>query len=268
MKLFENISATASASPVRAGFSAWLNGATGSVLAAYERERLDRILPGLFGYHIAQVGQFDGIALDAAGRIRNRIRMRLDADGLPGNCCALSASAASLPFAAHSIDVVVLPHVLEYVPDPGAVLKETERVLIEDGRLIVTGFSPWSLWGLWRLNPVCRNRPPWDGRFHSIARLRQWLSVLGFEVLEVDRFLFRPPCSRGSLLRRLLFLEKLGESWWPYLGAAYVMVAQKRRAPVSPIKISWRERIFLPGASAGPATMAEADNQCTKNWGA
>ena len=267
MKLFGNIPSTPSAGPVRAGFSAWLNGASGSVLAAYEREKLDRILPGLFGYHIAQIGRFDGVSLDSAGRIRNKIRLRLDADGLPGASCALSAGAASLPFAAHSIDVVVMPHVLEYVSDPGAVLKETERVLIEDGRLIVTGFSPWSLWGLWRLNPVCRNRPPWNGRFHSVARLRHWLSMLGFEVLEVDRFLFRPPCSR-RLLRRLSFLEKLGESCWPFLGAAYVVVAQKRRAPVSPIKMNWRKRIFLSGASAGPATMAEADNQCTTNCGA
>ena len=268
LQAMENISSTLPATPARAGFCAWLTGETGSVLADYEKEKFDRILPGLFGYHIAQIGQYDGVALDAAGRIRNKIRLRLDDDGLRDGSCALSASAASLPFAAHSIDVVVMPHVLEYVSDPGAVLKEMERVLIEDGRLIVTGFSPWSLWALWRLNPVCRNRPPWDGRFHSIARLRHWLSMLDFEVLEVDRFLFRPPCRRRSLLRRLLFLEKLGESCWPFLGAAYVMVAQKRRAPVSPIKMSWRKRIFLSGASAGPATMAEADNSCTKNCAA
>lgn len=268
LQAMEKISATLPATPARAGFSAWLKGETGSVLADYEKEKFDRILPGLFGYHIAQIGQYDGVALDAAGRIRNKIRLRLDDDGLRDGSCALSASAASLPFAAHSIDVVVMPHVLEYVADPGAVLKEIERVLIEDGRLIVTGFSPWSLWALWRLNPVCRNRPPWDGRFHSIARLRHWLSMLDFEVLEVDRFLFRPPCRHRSLLRRLLFLEKSGESCWPFPGAAYVMVAQKRRAPVSPIKMSWRKRIFLPGASAGPATMAEADNSCAKNCAA
>jgi len=261
LQAMENISATLPATPARAGFSAWLEGETGSVLTGYEKEKFERILPGLFGYHIAQIGQYDGAVLASAGRIRNKIELRLDDDGLPHDSCALAASAAFLPFAARSIDVVVMPHVLEYVSDPGAVLKEIERVLIEDGRLIVTGFSPWSLWGLWRLNPVCRNRPPWDGRFHSIARLRHWLSMLGFEVIEVDRFLFRPPCRRRSLLRRLLFLEKLGESCWPFLGAAYVMVAQKRRAPVSPIKLGWRKRIFLSGASAGPVTMAGADNQ-------
>ena len=252
----KNTTATPPRAAARAGFGLWLKGAPGSLLARYEREKIGRILPGLFGYYIAQVGHYDGAVLDAAGRIRNKIRLRLDADGLPDDSSALSASAAALPFAAHSIDVVVLPHVLEYVADPGAVLEETERVLVGDGRVIVAGFNPWSLWGLWRLNPVCRNRPPWDGRFHGIAGLRRRLSALGFEVLEVDRFFFRPPCRRESLLRRLSFLEKLGESCWPFLGAAYVMVAQKRLAPVSPIKPGWRKRIFLSGASAGPATNA------------
>ena len=265
LQAMENTSATLPAAPARAGFSAWLKGETGAVLAGYEREIFDRILPGLFGYHIVQIGQYDGVALDSAGRIRNKFELRLDHDNLPDNRCALLAGAASLPFAAHSVDVVVMPHVLEYVPDPGAVLKETERILVQDGRLIVTGFSPWSLWGLCRLNPVWRKRPPWDGRFLSTARLRHWLSMLGFEVVEADSFFFRPPCNSGKLLRRLLFLEKLGAACWPFLGAAYLLVAQKRRAPLNPIRLNWRKRILLTGASAGPATMAEADNRCAAN---
>ena len=259
LQAMENISATLPATPARAGFCAWLKGDPGSVLADYEKEKFDRILPGLFGYHIAQIGQYDGVVLASAGRIRNKIELRLDDDGFPHSSCALAASAAFLPFAAHSIDAVVMPHVLEYVADPGAVMKEMERVLIEDGRLIITGFSPWSLWGLWRLNPAVRKRPPWNGRFHSTAKLKYWLSLLGFEVLKVDRFLFRPPCRRRNHLRRLLFLEKLGKYCWPYFGAAYIVVAQKRRAPVTPIKLNWRKKVFLSGASAGPVTMAEAD---------
>ncbi len=254
LQAMQNKSATIPANPARAGFCAWLKGDTGAVLAAYEREKFDRVLPDLFGYHIVQVGAYDGAALASAGHIRNKIMLRLDHDDFRNNRCALAASAAFLPFAEHSIDVVVIPHVLEYAPDPGAVLKEIERILVEDGRLIVTGFSPWSLWGLGRLNPAWRNRPPWDGRFHSTTRLRHWLSMCHFEVLELDRFLFRPPCRHSKLLRRLLFLEKLGATCWPFLGAAYLVVAQKRRAPVSPIRLNWRKKGLLPGASAGTAT--------------
>ena len=255
----ENRSATSSASPARAGFDLWLKGTTGSILARYEREKIGRILPDLFGYHITQIGRYDGGVLDSASRIRNKIELHLDEDGSRDCGCGILSSVASLPFAAHSIDVVVIPHVLEFIPDPGALLKEIDRVLIDDGRLIVVGFNPWSLWGLWRLYPLWRNRPPWNGRFHGTAKLKQWLSVLDFELLEVDRFLFRPPCKHKYLLRRLLFLEKLGKYCWPFFGAAYIIVAQKRRVPVTPIKIGWRKKIFLSGASAGPATLAEAD---------
>lgn len=259
----ENTSATSPAAPARAGFSAWLKGETGSVLAGCEKEKLERILPGLFGYHIVQVGYFDGGVVDSAGRIRNKIKLRLDDDGFPHNGCTLAAGAAFLPFAAHSIDVVVMPHVLEYVSDPGAVMKEVERVLVEDGRVIITGFSPWSLWGLWRLNPAVRARPPWNGRFHSVAKLMRWLTPLGFEVVEASRFRFRSPRRSGNRLRRLRFLETLGEYCWPFPGAAYIMVVQKRRAPVTPLKINWREKMVLSGASTGSAAMTEAEESFT-----
>lgn len=230
------------------------------MLARFEREKIGRILPNLFGYHITQIGHYDGGMLGSACRIRNKIELHLDEDDSRGNGCGVLASGASLPFAARSIDVVVIPHVLEFTPDPGALLNEIERVLIEDGRLIIIGFNPWSLWGLWRLYPAWRNSPPWNGRFHGTAKLRRWLSMLDFELLEVDRFLFRPPCKHKSLLRWLSFLEKLGSFCWPFFGAAYIAVAQKRRIPVTPIKMNWRKKIFLTGASAGPVTNSAGVN--------
>ena len=253
----ENKSATISTDPARAGFDLWLKSESGSILARCEREKIGRILPDLFGYHIAQIGHYDGGLLESASRIRNKIELHLDDDGLRDCNCGVLASVASLPFAAHSLDVVVIPHVLEFTPDPGAALNEIERVLIEDGHLIVTGFNPWSLWGLWRLNPVRHNRPPLNGRFHGTARLRHWLSVLNFELIEVERFLFPLPPVRKGLLSRLLYPEKPGKFRLPLFGAAYIIVAQKRRIPATPIKMNWRKKIFLSGASAGPATMAE-----------
>ena len=252
-----NSSAATSTDPARAGFDLWLKSETGSILARCEREKIGRILAGLFGYHIAQIGHYDGELLESASRIRNKIELHLDDDGVKDCGCGVLAGAASLPFAAHSIDVVVVPHVLEFTPDPGAVLNEIERVLIEDGHLIVAGFNPWSLWGLWRLNPIRPGRLPLNGRFHGIARLRHWLSVLNFELIEVERFLFPLPPARKGLLSRLLFPQKPGKFRLPVFGAAYIMVAQKRRIPATPIKMSRRKKIFLSGASAGPATMAD-----------
>ena len=53
-----------------------------------------------------------------------------------------------LPFATHSIDLVVMPHILEFAEDPHQVLREVERVLVPEGHVVITGFNPASLWGL------------------------------------------------------------------------------------------------------------------------
>jgi ubiquinone/menaquinone biosynthesis C-methylase UbiE len=53
-----------------------------------------------------------------------------------------------LPFATQSLDLVVLPHVLEFAAEPHQVLREVERVLIPEGQVIICGFNPSSLWGM------------------------------------------------------------------------------------------------------------------------
>lgn len=259
----ENISLTspgAPGAPGRAGFATWLEGETGAVLAAYERQQLDRILPDLFGYYAVQIGYFATGALDSARRVRNKFELRLDADGVRGQPCAALGGAVALPFAAHSIDVVLLPHVLEYAAQPNAVLAEIERVLIEDGWLIVAGFNPWSLWGLPRLLPRRRKQPPWDGRFYSATNIRRRLATLGFEVIETDRLLVRLTHPRRA--GRSLSPQQQGARSLRLFDTAYILVAQKRRAPVTPVKLKWHKGLSLSGASAGPATMAEPENSC------
>ena len=52
-----------------------------------------------------------------------------------------------LPFATQSLDLVVMPHVLEFSAEPHQVLREVERVLIPEGQVIICGFNPISMWG-------------------------------------------------------------------------------------------------------------------------
>jgi ubiquinone/menaquinone biosynthesis C-methylase UbiE len=87
-----------------------------------------------------------------------------------------------LPFAAHSIDLVVMPHVLEFRADPHQILREVERVLIPEGEVLITGFNPISIWGLRRALPNCPGHFPWNGHYLSVRRLKDWLQLLGFEV--------------------------------------------------------------------------------------
>ena len=144
----------------------------------------------------------------------------------------------ALPFAAASIDLVILPHALELARDPHLALREVERVLVPEGRAIIVGFNPASLWGtrqrLGRLRQrLSRNAAgelflPHTGEFVGYRRLRDWLRLLSFEV-EAGRFgCYIPPVTSARWLARFAWMERAGEHWWPVFGALYYIVAVKR----------------------------------------
>src|SRR5208283_1731784 len=96
----------------------------------------------------------------------------------------LQSQLESLPFASDSIDAILLPHTLELVEDPYAVLREAERVLCAEGCLMICGFNPWSGWGARRLFARLLRRPPFPPgtrRVLSELRLRDWVALLGFD---------------------------------------------------------------------------------------
>lgn len=220
-----------------------------------ERATLSRLLPDLFGYHIAQVGQMHGCDLLESSRIAHKVVFDLDPAPPAAGGVSMVCSAESLPLAADSIDVVVLPHVLEFSPSPHRVLREMERVLIGDGHLVLTGFNPWSCWGLWRMFLWWRDTAPWCGHFYGLSRIRDWLTLLDLELLTVARLFYRPPLRHSGALERLATMEQLGRHVWPILGGAYVLVAKKRVIPLTSSRIRWHaRRSMISSGLAEPTT--------------
>jgi len=222
------------------GLAQWLQTPAGRYLLEWEQRHLDVAVADLFGFHALQVGLPELDALRA-----NRMPHRWVAAGTPGASPAPPGAAVSLnvdfetlPFDGASLDLVVLPHTLELAQDPHQTLREVERVLVPEGRVVVVGFNPASLWGLrqW-LGRVRRGLPfgarpglflPDAGEFLGYRRLRDWLRLLSFEV-ESGRFgCYRPPVVTEKWLQRYEWMERSGERWWPVFGAAYFVVAVKR----------------------------------------
>jgi len=153
-----------------------------------------------------------------------------------------------LPFAADSVDVVLLPHSLERMAEPEKVLREAERVLHGEGHVLVLGFHPFGPWGIRRYFGM---RPVWGGRFLSLWRLKIWLRVLGFELVEVRQLLFRPPFKSRNLLHRCAFLDRLG---WRVSAGAYMVVAKKRVFGMTPLRKQRSRRQPAFGSVAKPTT--------------
>lgn len=229
-------------SGVRSDLEDWFDSDLGRSMLASVLLRLGALLPTLFGYHILQLGLFRDKPLMAASRISHQVVFSIDPGLYPRSDNGVLCEASALPIAPDSVDVVLLPFVLEFEQEPHDVLREIERVLIGEGHVVIIGFNPLGCWGLWRLLLWWRDTVPWSGRFLRIGRLRDWLKLLGFEVTHISRAFFRPPLRSARLLRNLGLLELLGRKLFPMIGGCYVIVARKRLQRLIPIRTQWRAR--------------------------
>ena len=136
----------------------------------------------------------------------------------------------ALPFANQSFSMVFLPFTLEVASDFSPLLNEVNRVLTDDGLILIAGINPWSLWGAAHL--ICSNnlwsKGTKDIHLHSSLRLYAWLSSSGFQVDWIKSFFYRPPFSSKNTLKKTRFLEPIGQIFWPYPGGLYLLLAQKR----------------------------------------
>lgn len=229
----------------------WYGTAPGRRLLSMEQSELDMVLPYLFGYHLVQMGRTP-IELFQASRIPHKAVMDVTASqGAPAP--SLLGHPEALPLSPDSVDVLLLPHVLEFAASPHDVLREADRSLIPEGHLVVLGFNPWSPWTAWRWALGRRGAVPWRGRFYSTVRLRDWLALLGFDIVLTRYYFFQPPLHHEALMNRCGFAERIGRRIWPMLGAGYLLVARKRVITLTPIRPRWRSRRrFAPAGVPSP----------------
>jgi hypothetical protein len=81
---------------------------------------------------------------------------------------------------------------------------------------------------------------PWTGRFINLPRLKDWLSLLSFDVVGGCMGGYAPPFSQEKWLRRFSFMDSAGDRWWPFAGGVYFMQAVKRVRGMRVITPSWR----------------------------
>src|SRR2546430_701973 len=185
----------------------WFETPKGDYVLAWERGQFDAAVEDVFGYNAVQVG-LPGLDFLRESRIPLKVRAGLE----PG--CGLRSEPVQLPLAAQSIDLLALPHVLEFSAQPHAILREAERVLMPEGSIVISGFNPLSLWGAARALGWERRQLPWCGRFIGLLRLKDWLALLGFELTGGCLRRYAPPLSPRRLLPRFWVLGKAGGPLW------------------------------------------------------
>jgi SAM-dependent methyltransferase len=211
---------------------AWLNSTLGQYLLTREQAMYDAAVGDIFGFNALQLGM---LPLDALKN--SRIPQVLRVGNREGDTLCESDY---LPFAESCIDLVCLPHVLEFSRNPHQTLREAERVLVSEGHLILTGFNPISAWGLKQTLFKDANYP-WNGHFFTLSRIKDWLALLGLEFVSGSMHGYEPPISDEKWLQRFEFADKLGEKWWPMMGGIYFIVAKKRVVNMHLLKPNWKK---------------------------
>ncbi|MDP2257742.1 MAG: methyltransferase domain-containing protein [Polaromonas sp.] len=263
------------------GLTDWLKTPPGAYLLRWERAHFAEAVSDIFGYHALQLGLPELDALEANRMPHKWLALASappaaaqsflsESKGSPTGTIAVSSPRAALvtdsgalPFPESSLDLVVLPHTLELGGDPHATLREVERVLVPEGRVVISGLNPTSLWGLRQRRGRIYQRwgcedlfLPRTGEFIGYWRLRDWLRLLNFEV-ESGRFgCYRPALTSPKWLDRFEWMDSAGERWWPIFGAVYFLVAVKRVRGVRLLEPGWKTH---KATAAAPAAVANKD---------
>jgi SAM-dependent methyltransferase len=279
----------------------WLSTPPGQYLLAWEQAQVDLAVINLFGYNALQLGlpelqglqanrmphrwialpeEMRGWLQEPEGLVTREGGQTVELDPASATEAAprvdehspervprvaLITDAAALPFPPASLDLVLLPHTLELSADPHQVLREVERVLVPEGRAVISGLNPASLWGLrqgrgrvadrlgLRMLGASRLYLPEAGDFIGPWRLRDWLRLLGFEV-ESERFgCYRPAVRTDKWLQRTAWMDQAGARWWPIFGAVYFFVAVKRVRGMRLLGPAWKPRRV---GAAAPVSVA------------
>lgn len=214
--------------------NAWFRTPLGQNLLQRELAYHDQVVADIFGFNALQLGMLEHDLLRTS-RIPFRFRAGM------GNCAAVYANALQLPVATQTIDLLLLPHVLEFSAQPHQILREVDRVLMPEGQVVITGYNPFSLWGLRKLIPYNNCGYPWHGRFIGLSRLKDWLALLGLEVVGGRMCCYLPPLQQESLLHKFRFMDAAGDRWWALAGGVYFIQARKRVHGMRLIMPGWNE---------------------------
>jgi len=237
---------------------AWFSEGLGSELLEAEQRMIDRLLPGLYGCHLLQVGIDPLLDLTSQSDVPHKVILYHSLMlGMPQS--SIVALSSELPVETNSVDVVLLHHALDYTSSPHQVLREAARVLRPGGHLLIINFNPASLWGVSRLMTRERFRSIWQkAHFISHHRVQDWIHLLELTELRSMSDYFLPPYESTSWRKRFSILQPFGRKSLPGAGAFNAILVRKEVGGMTRIQEKRRSRQFIRLPVAEPAARGHA----------
>lgn len=246
-------------------YEQWLDRSFGEQLMAWEAKVVANALANVFGYYALQLGA-DHRSLMAESRIPHRWLAQCASPYSIESPPAVAVGHASqahivldphqLPFGTNQLDLLVLAHTLERSARPRQVVREAERVLLPEGRLVIAGLNPWNLRVAWHQMQHKRMRRCEESQSRSATPVRalpalqlcDWLELLGFEIDYIQMGGASSNLSQGPQeIRGSLAAEAAGKRYGPFWARAYVVVATKKVAGMRLVMPSWQVKKMSKG---------------------
>ncbi len=248
----------------------WYDSPRGRYSLQLEKRLVDRLLDTVFGYHQLEISVARNLPLSSSNQLSHKIY----ANQASGKGVGLVSEMAYLPFANDSIDVVVIHHALEFSPHPHALLREVHRVVAPQGRIVILGFNPLSLFGAGQRAMGMLSKRPWSSlKQLSAHRLKDWLHLLGAEVEPVQHALVTPPAGKGRMFDWLQRVDSIAMRYHLPAGGIYAISAQKKVSSLTPTRLRWRRPVrgrliglAVPQSVSNPNSNTRSGRTARTGW--
>lgn len=225
---------------------------------------LERLADDAFGYHAVMVGAV--LPLVPRLRIRARTQVAATVEELTTTpLMAVQADFEYLPIETESADLVIALHVLESSREPHEIMRELDRIIRPEGRVLIVGVNPVSLWNLkkigqqsWLGQGKMAQTSYLAGQHRAAWRVVDWLRLLGYDVHSVEHLGGVCPTTRPRFYDKMSAMRALSGKWLWFMQGFYVIDAVRRVSTPTAIRPAFRLPRMMPSKSR--ATVA---NQAT-----
>lgn len=231
--------------------SQWNSLSQGANIQQELEKALAPILERIFGYYFVKLGNLSSEMDTSACPIRHQF-----------NVCqshieqsSVHAKSCDLPLQNNSVDAFLLAGELDFAQDPHQIIREIDRAITSNGHVVIAGFNPFSLAGVIKYLPINRKNVLHQGRFFTAARIKDWLQLLDFEIIQQEQVIYSA-LFMGSRLNQSSRIQIWCKKFLPWFSSMYVIVARKREVPLSPIKASWKLKPKFASSAAGASIRA------------
>lgn len=238
--------------------SSWKALSQGEQIRAELENACAPILERVFGYHFVRLGNLSSDINISSCPIKHVVNITEASH----EKTSVRGISRELPLQQNSVDAFLLAAELDFAQDPHQILREVDRAITANGQLIIAGFNPYSLAGVLKYFPINKENLLHQGRFFTSARIKDWLQLLGFEIVEQENVMY------SSLFANKRFLpgsklQRFCKRYLPAFSSMYILVARKREIPLSTIKPKWT--VKKPSFVAASARVAHSQTSDSKN---